>query len=180
MKKILALVLALMMVLCAVSALAAGSKETPGGGGSTVEEEAPVITVKFITDSEASAAAIKAFKDAFDAGDVLAPLPDAIKAQIPDGFGVINEMVTAQFEGEVGKVTDDMIMNVMFETKYGEKEKVMVVIGILPEAADGEIEWNMFEGEGKADGSVDVTIPKAIFEKVQTNPFLIGVISEAK
>ena len=170
MKKLFSLVLTLALLLTAVSAFAGGSKETPGGGGTVVPvtEETPEIGISFIDDTDASAAAIKAFGEAKDAGDVLAPLPEDVSALIPEGFGTINELKTAQFDGEVDKVTEDMLINVMF----------IVLIGILPEEAEGEIEWKVFEGVGKADGSVDVTVTKDVFEKVKTNPFLIGVISE--
>ena len=180
MKKVFSLLLVLALLLTAVSVFAEGSKETPGGGGSVVPktEEAPEISVKFIEDTEASAAAIKAFADAKEAGDILAPLPEDVRALVPEGFGTINEMLTAQFEGELDKVTDEVILNVKFETPYADGQKVIVLFGILPAEADGEIEWLAFDGVGKADGSVDVTVPKAVFEKIQTNPFLIGVISE--
>ena len=179
MKKLFSLVLTLALLLTAVSAFAAGSKETPGGGGTVVPvtEETPEIGISFIDDTDASAAAIKAFGEAKDAGDVLAPLPEDVSALVPEGFGTVSELLTAQFDGEVDKVTDDMLINVMFETPYAEGQKVIVLIGILPEA-EGEIEWKVFEGVGKADGSVDVTVTKDVFEKVKTNPFLIGVISE--
>ena len=182
MKKLFSLVLTLALLLTAVSAFATGSKEEPNQGGTVVPaaetEVAPEIGVKFVADTEASAAAIKAFADAKEAGDVLAPLPDDVKAKVPEGFANINELLTAQFEGDVAKVTDDMILNVKFETAYADGQKVIVLIGILPAAEGEEIEWQAFDGIGKADGSVDVTVPKAVFEKVQTNPFLIGVISE--
>ena len=179
MKKLFSLVLTLALLLTAVSAFAAGSKEEPSGGGTVVPvtEETPEIGISFIDDTDASAAAIKAFGEAKDAGDVLAPLPEDVSALVPEGFGTINDLKTAQFDGEVDKVTEDMLINVMFETPYAEGQKVIVLIGILPEA-EGEIEWKVFEGVGKADGSVDVTVTKDVFEKVKTNPFLIGVISE--
>ena len=182
MKKLFSLVLALALLLTAVSAFATGSKEEPSQSGTVVPaaetEEATEISIKFIADTEASAAAIKAFADAKESGDILAALPDDVKAKVPEGFATINELLTAQFEGDVAKVTDDMILNVKFETAYAAGQKVLVLIGILPTAEGEGIEWQTFEGVGKDDGSVDVTVPKAVFEKVQTNPFLIGVISE--
>lgn len=182
MKKVFSLVLALALLLTAVSAFAAGSKEEPNQGGTaapaTTTEEAPEISVKFIADTEASAAAIKAFADAKEAGDILAPLPDDVKAKVPEGFATINEFLTAQFEGKFDNLPDEVILNIMFESSYAGVPKVIVLIGILPEAEGEEIEWQAFDGVGKDDGSVDVTVPKAIFEKIQTNPFLLGVISE--
>ncbi|QTE68791.1 hypothetical protein JNO48_02460 [Clostridiales bacterium] len=173
MKKLFSLVLALAMLLTAAFAIAEGSKEEPTIGG-----DVSGVPMEFIADTEESAAAIKAFADAKEAGDVLAPLPDDVKAKIPEGFATISEMVTAKLDGEIDNLPDEVVMNVMFETPYSDGQKVIVLIGILPENAEEEIEWQAFDGVGKADGSVDVTVPKAVFEKVQTNPFLIGVISE--
>ena len=181
MKKLFSLVLALALLLTAVSAFAAGSKEEPNQGGAaatTTTEKAPEISVKFIADTEASAAAIKAFADAKEAGDILAPLPADVKAKVPEGFATINEFLTAQFEGKFDNLPNEVILNIMFESSYAGVPKVIVLIGILPEAEGEEIEWQAFDGVGKDDGSVDVTVPKAIFEKIQTNPFLLGVISE--
>ena len=174
MKKLFSLVLTLALLLTAVSAFAEGSKEEPTVGGTVVDK--PEIGISFIDDTDASAAAIKAFGDAKDAGEAL-PLPEDVLALIPEGFGTVNEMVTAQFGDGVDQLTEDALINFVFDTAYAEGQKVIVLIGILPEA-EGDIEWKVFEGTGKADGSVDVTVTKDVFEKVKTNPFLVGVISE--
>ena len=180
MKKILSLVLALMMILVAVSALAAGSKETPGGGGSSeATDEEPAIGIEIIDDNDLSKAAIEAFKK-----DPLGPLSAEDKAKIPADYGTINEMLTAQFNGEVGAVKKEVKMNMKFETSYGEGEKVIVVIGIMPADATNakveDIEWQEFDGVGEANGSVTFTVPKDTFVKINTNPFVIGVISQNK
>ncbi len=180
MKKILSLVLALMMILTAVSALAAKSKEEPGGGGgSTGDSDEPEIKIEVVADTNLSKAAIEAFKK-----DPLGPLSDEIKANIPADYGTINEMLTAKFVGEVGAVKKEVKMNMMFETHYGKDEKVIVIIGILPADATDvkveDIEWQEFDGIGEEDGSVTFTIPKDTFVKINTNPFLIGVISQNK
>ena len=174
MKKIIALVLALALVLTAVCALADNSKQTTGGGGSsggsssgssTVVTEEPVITIKFVKDTDKSAAVIKAFKDAYDKGDVLSVLPDDIKAQIGEGQVNINEMLTAAFDGDVSKITKDVVMTVKFETLYKAGEQVTVLLAILKDP----VEWHTFKGVGLADGSVQFTIPKAIFDAIQKN-----------
>ena len=59
MKKIVSLVLALALVLTAVSAFAAGSKQQPTPAK---QEVTPEITITFIPDTSASAAIIKAFR----------------------------------------------------------------------------------------------------------------------
>jgi hypothetical protein len=212
MKKILALVLSLTMILTVASAFAAnGSPEkptptgsiitptpapdptatpeptsapdptatpeptnTPGGGGQgggTVVTEEPKVTIKFLTDTDASKKIIEEFKAALEKGE----LPDAIKDKVPEGFKNVTEMLTVQFEGEVDKVTKEMILNVFFETQYAKDQKVIVLIGVLTK---DPIEWQAFNGVGKEDGSVDVTLPADVFNTLKTDPFLICVISE--
>ncbi len=185
MKKILSLVLALMMVLTAVSALAVGSKETPGGGGSSAAtDEEPEIKIVVVEGTELSKAVVEQFKKAFGTSDPLAPLSAEIKEKVPADYGTVNEMLTAQFSGEVGAVKKEVKMNMKFETAYGAGEKVIVVIGILPADATSvsvaDIVWQEFDGTGEADGSVTFTIPKDTFVKINTNPFVIGVISQNK
>lgn len=177
MKKILALVMALVMVLGAASAMAAGSKQTPGGGGTTVETPAEVNVV-YAKDTEETAAIIEKFAEAAAAGDVLAALPDAVKANIPEGYNKINEMITAQVSGDINDVASYTVMNFAFESTYEAGKTVYVLAGILPATAGGEVEWEVFTGSVKDNGSVDVTLPKAFFEKVQNKPFVLAVVSE--
>lgn len=176
MKKILALVMALVMVLGVASAMAEGSKQTPGGGGTTVETPA-AVTVEYAADTEVSKAVIGEFEEAAKSGDVLALLPDAIKAAIPGGYNTINEMVTAEFVGDVNEVADYSVMNFTFETKYVAGSTVIVLVGILPATVDGEIEWYAFNGSVLEDGSVNVTLPKEIFTKAQNDPFILSIVS---
>ena len=169
MKKIVSLVLALALVLTAVSAFAAGSKQQPTP---TTQDVTPEISISFIPDTSASATIIKAFKEAHDAGDDLKALPDDVRAKIGEGQTKISELLTAKFEGDLSKITGDMVLIVKFETPYKEGEKVTVLLGILNEP----VEWHTFSGVGLKDGSVQITVPKDIFDKVQTDPFVIGVV----
>ncbi len=179
MKKILSLVLALMMVLVAVSALAAGSKEEPTTGG-----DSSTIKIVPAEKTELSEAVIDEFKKAFGSNDPLAPLSDEAKAKLPADYTTVNEMLTSQFSGEVGAVEAPVEMNMKFETGYGEGETVYIAIGILPADATDvkveDIEWEIIKGVGEADGSVTFTIPVDIVAKIGTNSFVIGAISQTK
>ena len=177
MKKILALVMALVMVLGVASAMAASSKQTPGGGGTDVDNP-ETIDIVYTEDTEETAAIIEKFADAADAGDVLAALPDAVKANIPEGYNKINEMITAQVSGDINDVASYTVMNFGFESTYEAGKTVYVLAGILPATADGEVEWEVFTGSVKDNGSIDVTLPKAFFEKVQNKPYVLAVVSE--
>ena len=184
MKKILALVLALTMILTAVSAFAADSPENPGkkgggttgGGGSTaydttVEEE---VTMGKVADNDATKAIKQLFVDGNAAGDPLSKLPDDVKGKIPEGFKTVNEMVTYQLSGDVSKV-NSLTLTFTFETKYADGEEVTVLIGI---AGAKETEWIVKTGKGNKDGDVVVTVTKAELDKISSNPFVVIPVSK--
>ena len=81
MKKILALVLAMMMVLCAVSALAAGSKTNPDINQADTDDEEIGITKA--EDNEGTQAIKDAIKEAAENGSAIDGLPDEVKDQLP-------------------------------------------------------------------------------------------------
>lgn len=176
MKKILALVLALTMVLGIASAVA----ESPTNGGKqnatpfiVVDEKLPEL--KFVTATGALLDMINAFQAAHNNGDALAAFPDDFKAKIPAEYTQINEAVALQFEGNTN-ITKDAVYNIKFETPYApEGESVIVAIGKL----DGDqFTWTDCKGVIKADGSVDVTIPASLVKAIGNNPFLAVVVSK--
>ena len=184
MKKILALVLALTMILTAVSAFAAGSPENPGGkgggttggGGSTgydtaAEEE---VTMGKVADNDATKAIKQLFVDGNAAGDPLSKLPDDVKGKIAEGFKTVNEMVTYQLSGDIGAV-DTLTLTFTFETKYADGEEVTVLIGI---AGAKETEWIVKTGKGNKDGDVVVSLTKAELDKISSNPFVVIPVSK--
>lgn len=186
MKKILALVLALTMILTAVSAFAAGSPSpvnpggkgggTTGGGGytgydTTAEEE---VTMGKVADNDATKAIKQLFVDGNAAGDPLSKLPDDVKGKIAEGFKTVNEMVTYQLSGDVSKV-NSLTLTFTFETKYADGEEVTVLIGI---AGAKETEWIVKTGKGDKDGNVVVSVTKAELDKISSNPFVVIPVSK--
>lgn len=169
MKKILALVLSLMMILTVASAFAAnGSPEQPS---TKIVTDDPNASAKFIDDTEASKKIIEEFK----AAQANSELPAAIKDKVPEGFKNVTEMVTAQFDGDVAGISKDVILNVMFETQYAKDQKVVVLIGVL---SKDPVEWQACDGIVKEDGSIDVTLPASLLGTLKTDPFMICVITE--
>lgn len=172
MKKMLCLVMVLMMSLIAISAFAAGS--ITGGDITTTTVSEPTISLEIIEDTEESAAVIDAFKDAFDAGDVLAALPDSIRAALPEDAKAINEMVTTRFAGDVASVTSDVAVNIVFDTQYPAGESVSVLFGKL---GGEEVAWTVLNGTVQEDGSVNVTVPLSLLQSVQNEAFVLAVVS---
>ena len=193
MKKILSLVLALAMILTVVSALAVDSKEDvdPSGsvwpteedlkairahnfglgyGSSSSEEADPEIGITFLnTIPEAANAAVEAIKAAAENKD----LSGAFEGITVDGITEVDEIAAAQFEGDCANVKNEKILNIKFSTPFEAGTEVKVLIGFIGE--DG-VEWEQpFTGTVKDDTSIDVTVPAAVFNKAENNPFLIVV-----
>ena len=208
MKKILALVLSLMMVLVAVSAMAVDSPKLPDKQNATVEpaEEtqaaapaaapaaaAPAavnkavdiaadeetLTLKILeTNSDAVQAIIDLFAAAKNSGDVLSVLPDDVKAKIPEGLTNINEIVTAQFEGDTTKVSGTVILKISFLSEYEEGQDVAVLFGKLTAT---DVEWTVAEGKTVKDGGVvkvEVTIPADLVKSLGNEQFVLAVVSK--
>ena len=182
MKKILALVLALALVLTAVSAFAAtNSKENPGGGGggyiggqddTTDETEEP--SLEKVGDTDATKEIKQLIIDGEAEGDPLGKLPEDVKGKVPADQKTVNEMVTYQLKGDVSNL-DSLKLVFSFETKYGDGEAVTILIGI---PADGATEWIVLEGKGNKDGDVEVTVDGATLNKIANNPFVVIPVSK--
>ena len=136
------------------------------------EEE---LSLEIIDATEESQAVLDSFKLAYDAGDTLSVLPEEIKAQIPEGLGTINEMVTAHFVGETGAISGDYKATINFETPYEEGKEVAVLFGKL---GGEEIEWTLLSGIANADGAIEVVIPAALIADLGNDPFILAVVSE--
>ena len=207
MKKILALVLSLMMVLVAVSAMAVDSpgKNKQNAAVEVVEETqaatpaaaAPVaapaavnkaadnaadedtLTLKILeTNSDAVQAIIDQFAEANNSGDVLSVLPDDVKAKIPEGLTNINEIVTAQFEGDTTKVSGTVILKITFLSEYEEGQDVAVLFGKL--TATG-VEWTVAEGKTVKEDDVvkvQVTIPAELVKSLGNEQFVLAVVNK--
>ena len=176
MKKILSLVVALVLVLAAVSALAEGSKTGADIPVATVVNNQAKEEVKLVIvdDTEASAALIKVFQDAFAAGDVLSPLPEDVRAQIPEEQKNINEMVTAQFVGDVDKLEGTLKVNLKLDTPYEKDQKVSVLFGKLGDP----VAWKVYEAAGMEDGSIEFILPAGDVMEMGNDPFVLAVVSE--
>ena len=197
MKKVFALILALALVLSAVCALAGESKPSKQDASSSyavmdsgdntdyskystpkTEAEPPAeeITSKFLDPNEATKEISEGIKekglDFFD---------DATKAQIPDGYTVINEIVTYLLD-KVPAGTTSLTLNYVFDTPYKAGDVVIVAFGIPNE--DGTTEWILTEGvvqddvSAQQEGSVNVTLTQEIIEKISGKEVTIVVISK--
>ena len=199
MKKIIALVLALVMILCAVSAMA----ESPKKSGDTDNKQTTEVTPADATDSGAQKNAggnyypaddglkleilslnpenvqkiLDKFKEAYEAGDVLAAFPEDVRALIPEDLKTVNEMVGARFVGNTDKVTTDMRVNIKFLTLF-DKEKDSEVAVFFGKINGEDVAWTKYDGTVKEDGSVDVIVTKDMIQSLKNEPFVIVVVSK--
>lgn len=174
MKKLLALVIALIMILGVAGAMAAGSKNNQDIAQATTEAEE--VTLETAEDTEGTQAIKQAVIDAQAAGNAVDGLPDAVKEQLPEGYATINEMDTYKLKGEYTGDEDPIILTFKFETPYAEGEKVIIAIGIVP--PEGEVEWLVKEGTANSDGDVEVEVTKAELAKISDNPFVVIPVSK--
>ena len=176
MKKILALVLAMLMVMTAVSALADGSK---GGGdisyGDTTDTELSLIKV---SPTDKLQAIIDAIKEAGldGASDALATL---VGSELPEGFTKISEAQDCyQIVGDTTSAKEQEFI-FKFATPFKEGEEVVLLVGISP--AEGDVEWLKLNGKANADGDVVVKVTAEQIKKISNNPFIvIPVTKEAE
>lgn len=176
MKKILALVLALAMVLCAASVLAEDSKDVDDTqhATTTTTDGEPVesLSLIIIDNTEATQAIIDTFAAAAEAGDVLSAFPEDVRAQIPEGLNQINEMVTAQFVGDTEAVAGDLNANVVFKTLFEAGSEAVAV------ASNGADSWNILKATPAEDGSVDIVCPAAFIKAVGNTPFVLAIVNK--
>ncbi len=174
MKKVLALVLALMLVLTAVSALANGSKGN--GDIGQADTDAAELDLAKAEDNEGTSAIKQAIIDAQEAGNAIDGLPADVQSQLPEGFATINEMDTYKLGGGCENAEEPIILTFKFETPYTEGEEVVLAIGIVPPEA--EAEWLVKTGKANADGDVEVAVTKAELNKISDNPFVVIPVSK--
>lgn len=105
-----------------------------------------------------------------------------VQALVPDGFDVATlemfELVTAQATNYSPDITDTWAL-VQFATPYREGQVVVPVVGVYDDL--GNVEWFALEAEtAVVDGRVyvQITFPKDLLDKLQSNPFALAMLSE--
>jgi len=178
MKKTLALVLALVMVLFAVSAMAGNSKNNNNMNyGSTSEEEGDnAVGLEKTTPTEDLQKIIDDVTEAGkDGGDATTGLPEEGVKLVPEDKKTINEMDCYHLTGDPSGL-DELELTFTFATPFADGEEVPVLFVISP--AEGPVEWLRLTGVGNADGAVVVKVTKAELAKISTNPFLVMPLSK--
>lgn len=176
MKKVLALLLAVMMLLVSVSALAEGSKrweDIPHG-----DTDDDNVGLKKADDNDKTKKIKDDIIDHGKDGDPIDGLPDWIKDKLPDGFTIINDFDTYLLDGMPDDDDDEVEMIFKFATPYKEGEQVMLAVAIVP--PEDEVEWLLWEGTGTEDGGVKVKVSREDLEKISENPFVVIPVSSGE
>jgi len=172
MKKTVALILAMILVLFSVSAMAAGSKQNKDMNKATTTDRN--VSISKAADTDTTSALKQTVKDAQAAGDVMSAFPASIVSRLPADRRTVNEMDTYQVSSVSG--ADYYLLIFQFATPFENGEKVPVLFGITKE--NGETEWLEADGKGNKDGAVEVKVSRGIFNKLQKNPFVVIPISK--
>lgn len=186
MKKIIAIALTLMMLCGAVTAFADTELVTPSKTTedlttieSTVENPVAGKTVT-VAAAEDQTVAEAELEKAAAAGTVEAYFGEeatkAIQAILGEGAEIsLDEFMVVTVEGyadEMGNVT----VTAKFPTAYAEGEKVAVLIGTFD--AEKNLTWNVVEGVGQKDGSVQYVVDAATMALIQNGEALVAVCSK--
>lgn len=181
MKKIIAIALTLVLLCSAVSVFA---DSVPSK--TTDDLVAIEITVENPVDGKAPAAAAST-----DLGVLAAAAEVAKLAEVgaDEYFGAEAAAAVAAIVGEGANVDEflpitvtdyvegmgDATWIVKFATPYAEGQVVTILIGMPME--DGQLAWNVYEGVGLADGSVQFTVPGDVMVALVNGSALLAVCS---
>lgn len=162
MKKTLGLVMALVMILTAVSAFAAVPSKTTADLV-TVTTENKNVTVKATDNEEAE---VTALLEELMADNTI---PAEVKAVLPEDSTAtkVEEVTTLKIDG--GTAEEDLIVNLKFPTNFAGKQ-VSVMLGVLD---GGKIaEWKPAAATAKEDGSIDVVLTGALQDWLNGREFV--------
>jgi len=162
MKKTLGLVMALVMILTAVSAFAAVPSKTTADLV-TVTTTNKNVTVK-ATENESEA--VTELLEKLTANNAI---PTEAKAVLPEGSTAtkVEEVTTLKIDG--GTAEEDLVINLQFPTNFAGKQ-VSVMLGVLD---NGKIaEWKSAEATAKEDGSIDVVLTGALQDWLNGREFI--------
>lgn len=168
MKKLIAVVLTVALLLSFSTAFAASSKKTDDL--TTVED---TIIFEYENDGTDAAVALLQEKgtEEFFTADALAAAKELLGSEAIE----VNEMTgigAHDYDPSMGAIR----VNFIFPTPYTAGEKVAVLIGI-PDGADGYT-WTVLEGVGAANGGVEFTIPSNLITKLENGGALIAIINK--
>ncbi len=166
MKKVLGLVMALVLILSAVSAFAAvPSKTTEDLVVIQVEDDVIVVA----TNNETPA--VTELLTALIADNTA--IPAEAKKALPEGssYKEVTDAATLQIIGE-GTAEKDLVVSLSFATDYANK-KVALLLGVLE---NGVIkEWKTVEATGKSDGTIDLVLDGTLQDWLGGREFIVLV-----
>ncbi len=189
MKKTLAIVLALMVVLCS-TALAANSPTTKNTTKTTTKTNtytaptvtaAPVPEVEVVPASDtAETATIKNALVAQGEEKVL----DTIKASaeetgtnlnLPVEYKTVKDITTQKIVGDTSKL-DSLEVSYSFAETFVPNETVYLLIGIP--GPNGTVEWVCVQGKVDANGKVVVNYDKELLTKLGNKEFVVVPVTK--
>ncbi len=170
MRKILGLVLALVMILTAVSAFAAIPSKTTTDLITVETNSGTAIVTATANESPAVVALLT------DLIEDNTAIPAAAKKALPEGTTVkeVKDAVTLRIDQGAAEA-DELVINLQltssFDVKEGEEKEIIALIGVLD---GGKIaEWKSVKAIAKAGGKVDLVVPSDVQEWLGTREFIV-------
>lgn len=178
-KKTLAVILSLMLLMSVASALAADSKTNTDISQATVETDGPLVYLKKTADTDFTKKLKEAVAAAQNKGNLLEVFAGDVAKLIPEDHTEANEMETVYFDGELDKVTSKVKVTYKFQTPYGKDQKVTVMLGFPDKEDPNSVpSWEAIPGVGTETGEVEFYVTREILKKIETEPFVIIPLSK--
>ena len=167
MKKTLGLVMALVMILTAVSALADIPSKTTADLVKVTTTSKNVTVIATENESEPVVELLKTLiKDNSITAEAKKALPEGSK------YTKVLEAATIKIVG--GTAEEDLVVNLAFQTNFKGKE-IAILLGAIEN--NKIVEWKSVEVVGKDDGTIDLTLDGEIQDWLNGREF-IALIAE--
>ena len=185
MKKLIALVLALVLSVCAVSALAADgdskkvddtttAKTETTQGGNNAAADVPQLIKADMTDIIKQI--IEALKKAKESNTLAAFFGFGADSDVPADYTEINEAQAFRFLTDPTKWAG-LSVTLHFPTPYPAGDTVYIMIGIPGEKVE-DTEWIKLTGTANNNGDVVVVLTADILKKIGLKTFLAVALSK--
>ena len=167
MKKTLGLVMALVMILTAVSALADFPSKTTADLVKVATTSKNVTVIATENESEPVVELLKTLiKDN--------SIPAEAKKALPEGSKYTKVLEAATIKIVGGTAEEDLVVNLAFQTNFKGKE-IAILLGAIEN--NKIVEWKSVELVGKDDGTIDLTLDGDIQDWLNGREF-IALIAE--
>ncbi len=179
MKKIVSLLVVLVMVASLAGALASAPSKQHLSELVVIEGQGDIyfeIVPPFEGEETGDDGLVEEILGPSKQANPLDTLPEEIRARLPEGFTVVNEILQLKLKGNVNNITADMKVAIKFDTPYTPDSTVYLAVAI---PGDEGREWVLLEGKVNAEKNVEVTFDMDTLQKIGEKTITVMAISES-